>query len=93
MSENKKNEMSTKEIAQQLGYDIYTIMNHANQPFSGRVCNEVKTYFGEKEVTLILESIKQRKEDYQRLIKQGCVAGLSAAELRALPFGAPMERR
>jgi hypothetical protein len=50
--------MTTKEVAKQLGCDIHTITNHANRLFPGKLRNGVKTYFNEKEITLILESIK-----------------------------------
>jgi transposase len=53
--------MTTKEVAKQLGCDIHTITNHANRLFTGKIRNGVKTYFDEKEVTLILDSIKHGK--------------------------------
>jgi chromosome condensin MukBEF complex kleisin-like MukF subunit len=51
--------MATKEVARQLGCAIHTITNHANRLFPGKLRNGVKTYFDEKEVTLILEAMKQ----------------------------------
>jgi hypothetical protein len=34
------------------------VTNHANRLFPGKIRNGVKTYLDEKEITLILESIK-----------------------------------
>jgi hypothetical protein len=41
-----------------LGCEIHTITNHANRLFPGKIRNGVRTYFDEREVTLILESIR-----------------------------------
>jgi hypothetical protein len=59
--------MTVKELARQFGCDIHTITNHANRLFPGKIRNGVKTLFDEKEVTLILESIKSVKSQNETL--------------------------
>jgi hypothetical protein len=55
----QKKQMTARELARQFGCGIHTITNHANRLFPGKIQNGVKTYFDEREVTLILESIKK----------------------------------
>jgi hypothetical protein len=65
---NGDGRMTVKEVAGALKCDIHTVTNHANRLFPGKIQNGVKTYFDEKEVTLILESIKQTKGDGARSV-------------------------
>jgi anti-repressor protein len=60
--------MTTREVAEAQECDVHTVTNHANKLFPDKIRNGVKTYFDEKEVTLILESIKQTKGDGARAV-------------------------
>jgi phage antirepressor YoqD-like protein len=59
--------MTVKELAERFCCDIHTITNHANRLFPSKIRNGVKTFFDEKEVTLILESIKSVKSQNDTL--------------------------
>jgi phage antirepressor YoqD-like protein len=59
--------MTVKELSERFCCDIHTITNHTNRLFPGKIRNEVKTFFDEKEVTLILESIKHGQENQTTL--------------------------
>jgi hypothetical protein len=74
--------MTVKELARQFGCDIHTITNHANRLFPGKIRNGVKTFFDEKEVTLILESIKQSQENQTTL--KGSLQGTETSLTPAL---------
>ncbi|MDR1902010.1 MAG: phage antirepressor KilAC domain-containing protein [Treponema sp.] len=58
---------TVKDLADKFGCDTHTITNHANRLFPGKIQNGVKTYFDEREVTLILESIKRGQENQTTL--------------------------
>lgn len=59
--------MTAKELAAQFGCAAHTITNHANRLFPGRMRNGVKTFFDEREATLILESVKSVKSQNNTL--------------------------
>jgi DNA-binding CsgD family transcriptional regulator len=60
-------QMTTKELADKFGCDSRTIRNHASKLFPGKMRSGIKTLFDEREVTLILDSIKSVKSQNSTL--------------------------
>jgi phage antirepressor YoqD-like protein len=79
---NGDRRMTVKELAERFGCDTHTITNHANRLFPGKIQNGVKTYFDEREATLILESIKRGQENQTTL--KGSLQGMETALTPAL---------
>jgi DNA-binding CsgD family transcriptional regulator len=60
-------QMTTKELAEKFGCDSRTIRNHASKLFPGKMRAGIETLFDEREVTLILDSIKSVKSQNSTL--------------------------
>jgi transcriptional antiterminator len=62
MNEIVKNQgMTARELAAQFGCTVRTVQRHAKKLFPRNAQYGVKSYFDEREVTLILDSIKNVK--------------------------------
>jgi hypothetical protein len=68
MNEIVKNQgMTARELAAQFGCTVRTVLSHAKRIFPGKMRNGVKTYFDERETTLILDSVKSVRSQNETL--------------------------
>jgi DNA-binding transcriptional regulator YhcF (GntR family) len=59
--------MTVKEMARQLGCNPETVKGHVRELFLGLMRNEKTTYLDERQVTIILESIKKSTAEHRGL--------------------------
>jgi predicted transcriptional regulator len=79
--------MTVQEVAAALGCNPETIKHHIRELFPDLMQNGKTTYLHEKQVTIILESIKKSTAEHRGLESinlQWSVAGTETAQSRAL---------